>query len=177
MKQLYQDIDVPKAELKNVIHSAAVRAGKEGAVRRRWGRKVINGLAVAAALFILYLSSGLFMPSVNTAMGNIPVAGQIYSLFQDKAGSALFKSNLVTKLNEKAESRGITVTVKSVYYDSGQLVYNFTVDNLKSDEESISFQVDYKDPRNMLAEDYDSSDMKKMKDGRYAGQLPCRKLS
>ncbi|AJK64397.1 hypothetical protein KHU1_0428 [Bacillus amyloliquefaciens KHG19] len=171
MKQLYQDIDVPKAELKNVIHSAAVRAGKEGAVRRRWGRKVINGLAVAVALFILYLSSGLFMPSVNTAMGNIPVAGQIYSLFQDKAGSALFKSNLVTKLNEKAESRGITVTVKSVYYDSGQLVYNFTVDNLKSDEESISFQVDYKDPRNMLAEDYDSSDMKKMKDGRYAGQL------
>ena len=42
MKQLYQNIDVPKAELKNVIHSAAVRAGKEGAVRRRWGRKVIN---------------------------------------------------------------------------------------------------------------------------------------
>ncbi|WP_249712393.1 DUF4179 domain-containing protein, partial [Bacillus cereus] len=91
--------------------------------------------------------------------------------FQDKAGSALFKSNLVTKLNEKAESRGITVTVKSVYYDSGQLVYNFTVDNLKSDEESISFQVDYKDPWNMLAEDYDNTNMKKMKDGQFAGQL------
>ncbi|MEM1492395.1 DUF4179 domain-containing protein [Bacillus velezensis] len=171
MKQLYQDIDVPKAELKNVIHSAAVRAGKEGAVRRRWGRKVINGLAVAAALFILYLSSGLFMPSVNTAMGNIPVAGQIYRVFQDKAGSALFKSNLVTKLNEKAESRGITVTVKSVYYDSGQLVYNFTVDNLKSDEEDIPFEVDYKDSRNILSLDYDSQGMKKMKDGRYAGQV------
>ncbi|MED0773854.1 DUF4179 domain-containing protein [Bacillus siamensis] len=171
MKQLYQDIDVPKAELKNVIHSAAVRAGKEGAVRRRWGRKVINGLAVAAALFILYLSSGLFMPSVNTAMGNIPVAGQIYRVFQDKAGSALFKSNLVTKLNEKAESRGITVTVKSVYYDSGQLVYNFTVDNLKSDEEDIPFEVDYKDSRNILSLDYDSQGMKKMKDGQYGGQL------
>ncbi|WP_047476368.1 DUF4179 domain-containing protein [Bacillus siamensis] len=171
MKQLYQDIDVPKAELKNVIHSAAVRAGKEGAVRRRWGRKVINGLAVAAALFILYLSSGLFMPSVNTAMGNIPVAGQIYRVFQDKAGSALFKSNLVTKLNEKAESRGITVTVKSVYYDSGQLVYNFTVDNLKSDEEDIPFEVDYKDSRNILSLDYDSQGMKKMKDGQYGGQF------
>ncbi|AHZ14629.1 DUF4179 domain-containing protein [Bacillus velezensis] len=171
MKQLYQDIDVPKAELKNVIHSAAVRAGKEGAVRRRWGRKVINGLAVAAALFILYLSSGLFMPSVNTAMGNIPVAGQIYRVFQDKAGSALFKSNLVTKLNEKAESRGITVTVKSVYYDSGQLVYNFTVDNLKSDEEDIPFEVDYKDSRNILSLDYDSQGMKKVKDGQYGGQL------
>ncbi|MEW4061080.1 DUF4179 domain-containing protein [Bacillus siamensis] len=171
MKQLYQDIDVPKAELKNVIHSAAVRAGKEGAVRRRWGRKVINGLAVAVALFILYLSSGLFMPSVNTAMGNIPVAGQIYRVFQDKAGSALFKSNLVTKLNEKAESRGITVTVKSVYYDSGQLVYNFTVDNLKSDEEDIPFEVDYKDSRNILSLDYDSQGMKKMKDGQYGGQL------
>ncbi|MFP3685757.1 DUF4179 domain-containing protein [Bacillus sp. SIMBA_026] len=171
MKQLYQDIDVPKAELRNVIHSAAVRAGKEGAVRRRWGRKVINGLAVAAALFILYLSSGLFMPSVNTAMGNIPVAGQIYRVFQDKAGSALFKSNLVTKLNEKAESRGITVTVKSVYYDSGQLVYNFTVDNLKSDEEDIPFEVDYKDSRNILSLDYDSQGMKKVKDGQYGGQL------
>ncbi|WP_136503198.1 DUF4179 domain-containing protein [Bacillus amyloliquefaciens] len=171
MKQLYQDIDVPKAELKNVIHSAAVRAGKEGAVRRRWGRKVINGLAVAAALFILYLSSGLFIPSVNTAMGNIPVAGQIYRVFQDKAGSALFKSNLVTKLNEKAESRGITVTVKSVYYDSGQLVYNFTVDNLKSDEEDIPFEVDYKDIRNILSLDYDSQGMKKMKDGQYGGKL------
>ncbi|MEC3666567.1 DUF4179 domain-containing protein [Bacillus velezensis] len=171
MKQLYQDIDVPKDELKNVIHSAVVRAGKEGAVRRRWGRKVINGLAVAAALFILYLSSGLFMPSVNTAMGNIPVAGQIYRVFQDKAGSALFKSNLVTKLNEKAESRGITVTVKSVYYDSGQLVYNFTVDNLKSDEEDIPFEVDYKDSRNILSLDYDSQGMKKVKDGQYGGQL------
>ncbi|KXZ17856.1 hypothetical protein AXI59_00990 [Bacillus nakamurai] len=171
MKQLYQDIDVPKAELKNVIHSAAVRAGKEGAVRRRWGRKLINGFAVAAALFFLYLSSGLFMPSVNTAMGNIPVAGQIYSLFQDKAGSALFKSNLVTKLNEKAESRGITVTVKSVYYDSGQLVYNFIVDHLKSDEDYISFQVDYKDGLHILAVDYDSQDLKKLKDGRYGGQL------
>ncbi|AOC90125.1 DUF4179 domain-containing protein [Bacillus amyloliquefaciens] len=171
MKQLYQDIDVPKAELKSVIHNAAVRAGKEGAVRRRWGRKLINGFAVAAALFFLYLSSGLFMPSVNTAMGNIPAAGQIYSLFQDKAGAALFKSNLVTKLNEKAESRGITVTVKSVYYDSGQLVYNFIVDNLKSDEGSIPFQVNYKDTRNILSEDYDRTDMKKMKDGRYGGQF------
>ncbi|MBT2711639.1 DUF4179 domain-containing protein [Pseudomonas sp. ISL-88] len=171
MKQLYQDIDVPKQELKKAIQSAASRAGKEGAAKRRWGRKLTNGLAVAAALFLLYLSSGLFIPSVNTAMGNIPVAGQIYNLFQDKAGSALFKSNLVTKLNEKAESRGITVTVKSVYYDSGQLVYNFIVDHLKSDEDHISFQVDYKDDLNILAEDYDSRELKKLTDGRYGGQL------
>lgn len=64
-----------KVELKNVIYSVVVCVGKEGVVRWRWGRKLINGFVVAVVLFFLYLFLGLFMFFVNMVMGNIFVVG------------------------------------------------------------------------------------------------------
>lgn len=89
-------------------------------------------------------------------MGSIPIVGQIYKEFQDKVGLSLFKSNLVTALNQKAESRGITVSVNSSYYDAGQLVYNFTVDNFQSDEKEISYNVDEANFNDNVSINYDS---------------------
>lgn len=89
-------------------------------------------------------------------MGSIPIVGQIYKDFQDKVGLSLFKSNLVTALNEKADSRGITVSVNSSYYDAGQLVYNFTVDNFHSDEKEIMYDVDETSYSDNFSINYDS---------------------
>ncbi|MCY8072917.1 DUF4179 domain-containing protein [Bacillus inaquosorum] len=173
VKQIFDDIEVPKKELKKAIHQAVVRAESENNTRRRfkWGRTITNGIAVAAVVCILYLTSGLFLPSVNKAMGSIPIVGQIYKEFQDKVGLSLFKSNLVTALNQKAESRGITVSVNSSYYDAGQLVYNFTVDNFQSDEKEISYNVDEANFNDNVSINYDSLMLKKLNNKQYAGQL------
>ncbi|TDO08354.1 uncharacterized protein DUF4179 [Bacillus subtilis] len=173
VKQIFDDIEVPKKELKKAIHQAVVRAENENNTRRRfkWGRTITNGIAVAAVVCILYLTSGLFLPSVNKAMGSIPIVGQIYKEFQDKVGLSLFKSNLVTALNQKAESRGITVSVNSSYYDAGQLVYNFTVDNFQSDEKEISYNVDEANFNDNVSINYDSLMLKKLNNKQYAGQL------
>ncbi|WP_406589718.1 DUF4179 domain-containing protein [Bacillus atrophaeus] len=173
VKQLYDDIEVPKKALKKAIHQAVVRAENESNTRRRfkWGRTITNGIAVAAVVCILYLTSGLFLPSVNKAMGSIPIVGQIYKEFQDKVGLSLFKSNLVTNLNEKAESRGITISVNSSYYDAGQLVYNFTVDNLQTVEKEISYDVDQTSYNDNFSVNYDSLQLKKINSKQYAGQL------
>nr|WP_087991335.1 DUF4179 domain-containing protein [Bacillus subtilis] len=173
VKQMYDEIKVPKKALKKAIHQAVVRAENESNSRRRfkWGRTITNGIAVAAVVGILYLTSGLFLPSVNRAMGSIPIVGQIYKEFQDKVGLSLFESNLVTALNEKAESREITVSVNSSYYDAGQLVYNFTVDNLQSDEKELSYHVSKASFNNNFSINYDSLMLKKLNNKQYAGQL------
>ncbi|MEG7380805.1 DUF4179 domain-containing protein [Bacillus subtilis] len=173
VKQMYDEIKVPKKALKKAIHQAVVRAENESDSRRRfkWGRVLTNGIAVTAVVGILYLTSGLFLPSVNKAMGSIPIVGQIYKDFQDKVGLSLFKSNLVTALNEKAESRGITVSVNSSYYDAGQLVYNFTVDNFQSDEKEIMYDVDEASYNDKFSINYDSLMLKKLNNKQYAGQL------
>ncbi|MHA6487255.1 DUF4179 domain-containing protein [Bacillus cabrialesii] len=173
VKQMYDEIKVPKKALKKAIHQAVVRAENESDSRRRfkWGRVLTNGIAVTAVVGILYLTSGLFLPSVNKAMGSIPIVGQIYKEFQDKVGLSLFKSNLVTALNEKAESRGITVSVNSSYYDAGQLVYNFTVDNLQSDEKELSYNVSKASFNNNFSINYNSLMLKKLNNKQYAGQL------
>ncbi|MCY8317031.1 DUF4179 domain-containing protein [Bacillus vallismortis] len=173
VKQMYDDIAVPKKALKKAIHQAVVRAENESNTKRRfkWGRTITNGIAVSAVVCILYLTSGLFLPSVNKAMGSIPIVGQIYKDFQDKVGLSLFKSNLVTALNEKAESRGIIVSINSSYYDAGQLVYNFTVDNLQSDEKELMFDVDEVSYNENFSINYDSLVLKKINNKQYAGQL------
>lgn len=173
MKQIFDNIEVPKKVLKKTIHQAVVRAENESNTRRRfkWARTITNGIAVAAVVCILYLSSGLFLPSVNKAMGSIPIVGQIYKDFQDKVGLSLFKSNLVTALNEKADSRGITVSVNSSYYDAGQLVYNFTVDNFHSNEKEIMYDVDETSYSDNFSINYDSLMLKKLNNKQYAGQL------
>ncbi|MEC1790753.1 DUF4179 domain-containing protein [Bacillus vallismortis] len=173
VKQMYDDIAVPKKALKKAIHQAVVRAENESNTKRRfkWGRTITNGIAVSAVVCILYLTSGLFLPSVNKAMGSVPIVGQIYKDFQDKVGLSLFKSNLVTALNEKAESRGITVSINSSYYDAGQLVYNFTVDNLQSDEKELMFDVDEVSYNDNFSINYDSLVLKKINNKQYAGQL------
>ena len=93
MKQLYQNIDVPKAELKNVIHSAAVRAGKEGAVRvltegmnKPEDRYRINKAAATARPFIT------FRPHLRLTAPSFPArtAALCITFFNSAFGTSMF---------------------------------------------------------------------------------------
>ncbi|WP_025092616.1 DUF4179 domain-containing protein [Bacillus safensis] len=169
MKKLYDEIDVPTVEVTSAIRQAIGDVKAEQ--KRHWfkwnWRTPIYSVLV---LIVLYFSSGFLFPSLNTAMARVPIIGQFYMMFHDKVGMSLFQSDLVKHVNEGAESRGVTVKVNSVYYDAGRLVYTFTVENLHTKEDSVSFRVNAEKIDGNFQLNYDKTELKKLKDGRYVGQ-------
>ncbi|MEK4182330.1 DUF4179 domain-containing protein [Bacillus sp. FSL K6-1145] len=170
MKKLYDEIEVPKVEVTSAIRQAIgdVKAEK----KRRWftwnWRTPIYSVII---LIVLYLSSGFLFPSLNTAMARVPIIGQFYMMFHDKVGMSLFQSEMVKHVNEGAESRGVNVEVNSVYYDAGRLVYTFTVNRLNTKKDVVPFIVDL-DPVNQASQSSSyNHELKKLKDGRYVGQV------
>ncbi|TQR23490.1 DUF4179 domain-containing protein [Bacillus safensis] len=171
MKKLYDEIDVPTVEVTSAIRQAIGDVKAEQ--KRHWFNwNWRTPIYSAIVLIVLYFSSGFLFPSLNTAMARVPIIGQFYMMFHDKVGMALFQSDLVKHVNEGAESRGITVKVNSVYYDAGRLVYTFTVDHLNTKEDSVPFIVSNLDHINEnFRPSYDNQELKKLKDGRYVGQM------
>ncbi|MFS3916049.1 DUF4179 domain-containing protein [Bacillus australimaris] len=170
MKKLYDEIDVPKVELTSAIRQAIgdVKAEK----RRNWFKwNWRTPIYSVVALVVLYFSSGFIFPSLNTAMARVPFVGQLYMMFHDKVGMSLFQSELVKHVNEGAESRGVTVKVNSVYYDAGRLVYTFTVENFHTKEDFIPINIDSDQINENFQPNIDSPELKKLKDGRYAGRM------
>lgn len=58
MKQMYDDIAVPKKALKKAIHQAVVRAENESNTRRRfkWARTITNGMAIlCCGMYIVFI--------------------------------------------------------------------------------------------------------------------------
>ncbi|MBG9912251.1 hypothetical protein ABD83_12660 [Bacillus xiamenensis] len=170
MKKLYEEIDVPKVEVTSVIRQAMgdVKAEK----KRRWFTwNWRTPIYSAIVLIVLYFSSGFLFPSLNTAMARVPLVGQLYMMFHDKVGMSLFQSELVKHVNEGAESRGVTVKVNSVYYDAGRLVYTFTVENFHTKEDFIPINIDSDQINENFQPNTSGPELKKLKDGRYAGRI------
>ncbi|WP_342501840.1 DUF4179 domain-containing protein [Bacillus sp. FSL W7-1085] len=170
MKKLYDEIDVPKVELTSAVRQAMgdVKAEK----KRRWFTwNWRTPIYSAIVLIVLYFSSGFLFPSLNTAMARVPFVGQLYMMFHDKVGMSLFQSELVKHVNEGAESRGVTVKVNSVYYDAGRLVYTFTVENFHTNEDFIPINIDSDQINENFQPDTRGPELKKLKDGRYAGRI------
>ncbi|WP_342462317.1 DUF4179 domain-containing protein [Bacillus sp. FSL R5-0286] len=170
MKKLYDEIDVPKVELTSAVRQAIGDVKTEK--KRRWFTwNWRTPIYSAIVLIVLYFSSGFLFPSLNTAMARVPFVGQLYMMFHDKVGMSLFQSELVKHVNEGAESRGVTVKVNSVYYDAGRLVYTFTVENFHTNEDFIPINIDSDQINENFQPDTRGPELKKLKDGRYAGRI------
>ncbi|WWL79830.1 DUF4179 domain-containing protein [Bacillus altitudinis] len=170
MKKLYDEIDVPKVELTSAVRQAIGDVKTEK--KRNWFKwNWRTPIYSVIALVVLYFSSGFIFPSLNTAMARVPLVGQLYMMFHDKVGMSLFQSELVKHVNEGAESRGVTVKVNSVYYDAGRLVYTFTVENFHTNEDFIPIKIDSDQINENFQPDTSGPELKKLKDGRYAGRI------
>lgn len=121
-------IEVPREDLQIAIKKGMNRAKQEKPVKRKYKRRKIAWLA-AASVCIGVLSSGFVFPQMNRVLAEVPLIGKVYDYFHDTVGKNLFASKLVTELNQQAVSNGISVTMKSVYYDGGRIGITFTVDN------------------------------------------------
>ncbi|MEI4830042.1 DUF4179 domain-containing protein [Bacillus sp. FJAT-53711] len=131
-KQWFNDeinkIEVPREELYIAITKGMNRAKQEKPVKRKYKRRKIAWLA-AASVCMCVLGSGFVFPQMNRVLAEVPLIGKVYDYFRDTVGQNLFASKLVTELNQQAVSNGISVTMKSVYYDGGRIGIMFTVDN------------------------------------------------
>ena len=131
-KQWFNDeinkIEVPREELHIAITKGITRAQQEKPVKRKDKRRKIAWLA-AASVCICVLGSGFVFPQMNRVLAEVPLIGKVYDYFHDTVGKNLFASKLITELNQQAVSNGISVTMKSVYYDGGRIGITFTVDN------------------------------------------------
>ncbi|MGF9965237.1 DUF4179 domain-containing protein [Bacillus rhizoplanae] len=131
-KQWFNDeinkIEVPREELHIAITKGITRAQQEKPVKRKYKRRKIAWLA-AASVCMCVLGSGFVFPQMNRVLAEVPLIGKVYDYFHDTMGQNLTESKLVTELNQQAVSNGISITMKSVYYDGGRIGITFTVDN------------------------------------------------
>ncbi|MGG2063637.1 DUF4179 domain-containing protein [Bacillus sp. S14(2024)] len=131
-KQWFNDeinkIEVPREELHIAITKGMNRAQQEKPVKRKDKRRKIAWLA-AASVCMCVLGSGFVFPQMNRVLAEVPLIGKVYDYFHDTMGQDLTESKLITELNQQAVSNGVSVTMKSVYYDGGRISIIFKVDN------------------------------------------------
>ncbi|PFZ97261.1 DUF4179 domain-containing protein [Bacillus wiedmannii] len=132
-KQWFNDevnkIDVPKEDVSIAIKNGIARVQKEKTTKKIQKRRTIT-LITAASICIGILGSGFVVPQMNSVLADVPIIGKMYSYFYtDTIGQRLSASALVTELNEEAVSNGISVAMKSVYYDAGKIGVMFKVNN------------------------------------------------
>ncbi|MGG2017672.1 DUF4179 domain-containing protein [Bacillus sp. S10(2024)] len=123
-------IEVPREDLQSAIKNGMNRAKQEKPTKRKYKRRKIAWLA-AASVCIGVLGSGFVFPQMNRVLAEVPLIGKVYDYFHDTMGQDLTESKLVTELNQQAVSNGVSVTMRSVYYDGGRISVVFKVDNPK----------------------------------------------
>ena len=74
---------------------------------------------------LLVLASGFVFAPVSNVLANVPILGSIYENFSSSVGYELFANDLVTSLNQKANSNGVDVTITSAYYDGNVIGITF----------------------------------------------------
>ncbi|WP_409294160.1 DUF4179 domain-containing protein [Peribacillus sp. SCS-26] len=117
-------IEVPMDEVMKAIETGMER-GRQEKAKRRWisGRKA--SAAVSAAAAVLLFTSGFLSPSMGSVLASVPVIGGIYEDFHSETGRKLEEAKLVTSLNEKAVSSGVSVVLTSAYYDGNRIGITF----------------------------------------------------
>ena len=116
-------IEVPKEEV-NAVIAKAIAAGKNQKQKRK--RKTIkSSIFISSAAASLVLASGFVFAPVSNVLANVPILGSIYENFSSSVGYELFANDLVTSLNQKANSNGVDVTITSAYYDGNVIGITF----------------------------------------------------
>ncbi|MFC4560166.1 DUF4179 domain-containing protein [Virgibacillus kekensis] len=123
------EIDVPKGEVFNAIDKGINRGIKEKTRSKKSGFKMFGLVSSVAAS--LFLASGLVFAPVSNVLASVPLIGSVYANFSLEIGSQLMKSELITKINQKASSNGVDITVTSAYYDGNVIGITFKVEGDK----------------------------------------------
>lgn len=120
-KEKYEEIEVPKEAVNEAIRKGIQQKDSPSIKQPSRVKKWI----ISSAAAITLLSSSIFVPSVSQVVADVPLLGKVYSNVNDMIGRSLTSQELITKLDEKASSNGVDVTVTSAYYDGGIIGVTF----------------------------------------------------
>ncbi|WP_191562102.1 DUF4179 domain-containing protein [Metabacillus idriensis] len=117
------EIELPEDEIFSAI-DCGIKAGRE---QKRFNRRFTGKSAaiLSAAAASIVLASGFVFAPVTNVLASVPLLGSIYENFSFSIGKELSASNLVTELNEKATSNGVSVTLTSVFFDGNVVGVTF----------------------------------------------------
>ncbi|WP_026575614.1 DUF4179 domain-containing protein [Bacillus sp. UNC438CL73TsuS30] len=113
-KTAIEQIPVPKEKVFSAISKGINKEGSRGKAKKK---KVLAGVATAAALLGITVASGFVNPTMNKVLANTPLIGGIFQEFNDETGVELAQRDAVTELNQSITKNGVTVKLTSAYFD------------------------------------------------------------
>ncbi|WP_042458936.1 DUF4179 domain-containing protein [Neobacillus dielmonensis] len=109
-----EQIPVPKEKVFCAISKGINKDGNKGTAKKK---KVLTGVATAAALLGITVTSGFVNPTMNKVLAKAPLIGGIFQEFNDETGVELANQDAVTELNQAITKNGVTVKLTSAYFD------------------------------------------------------------
>lgn len=117
------EIDIPRFEVFSAINKGIEKGRKEKSSKRKSKSYMFGAFSAAAAS--VFLASGFIFAPMTNVFAAMPLIGSIYEKYSLQIGNTLQQNNLVTKLNKKATSNGIDITLTSAYYDGNVIGVTF----------------------------------------------------
>ncbi|MCM3594882.1 DUF4179 domain-containing protein [Metabacillus idriensis] len=117
------EMELPEDEVFAAV-SRGIKAGKEQ--KRKKSRYSVKSAALfSTAAATILLASGFIFSPVTNVLASVPLLGSIYENFSFSIGKELASAELVTELNKKAASNGVSITLTSVYFDGNVVGVTF----------------------------------------------------
>ncbi|MBK5442229.1 MULTISPECIES: DUF4179 domain-containing protein [unclassified Peribacillus] len=168
LKEAIEQIAVPKEKVFSAISKGINKEGNRGRAKKK---KVLAGVATAAALLGITVASGFVNPTMNRVLANTPLIGGIFQEFNDSTGVELANQDAVTELNQSITKNGVTVKLTSAYFDGNVVsITGFVDEDVEkghNEKGEVSFDVNFEHNKG----DHDpwlngkSNDIKKVENG------------
>jgi hypothetical protein len=163
-----EQIPVPKEKVFSAISKGINKEGNRGKAKKK---KVLAGVATAAALLGITVASGFVNPTMNRVLAKTPLLGGIFQEFNDRTGVELANQDAVTELDQSLTKSGVTVKLTSAYFDGSVVsITGFVDEDVEkghNEKGEVSFDVNFEHNNG----DHDpwlngkSNDIKKVENG------------
>ncbi|KAA0564646.1 DUF4179 domain-containing protein [Bacillus sp. CH30_1T] len=132
-QEVYEKIEVPEDDVLDAIIAGKNRASQSVSKKKKRARNLVWSSVAAATIFI---SSSLISPSISQVMAEVPLLGNVYTVFNDAVGRNLQSKDLITELNQVSSFKGVDVSIKNAYYDGAVVGVTFSVEgNVRTEED------------------------------------------
>jgi Domain of unknown function (DUF4179)/Family of unknown function (DUF5643) len=167
-KTAIEQIPVPKEKVFSAISKGINKEGNRGKAKKK---KVLAGVATAAAFLGITVASGFVNSTMNRVLANTPLIGGIFQEFNDSTGVELANLDAVTELNQSITKNGVTVKLTSAYFDGNVVsITGFVDEDVEkghNEKGEVSFDINFEHNKG----DHDpwlngkSNDIKKVENG------------
>ena len=144
IKEAIEQITVPKEKVLSAISKGLDQKVYRG---KRKKRKILAGVATAAAILGITIASGFVNPTMNRVLANTPLIGGVFQQFNDATGIELANQDAIAELNQAMTRNGVTVKLTSAYFDGNVVsITGFVDENVEkghNEKGEVSFDMNF----------------------------------